>query len=61
MSAAVWGVPDKTSEVDDDQNDDDNQNDATAAEMVRIHLTIVTFSVLIKKLESRLINIPVLR
>ena len=32
MTALVWGVPDKTDKVDDDQND------ATAADMVRIHL-----------------------
>ena len=32
MSAVVWGALDKTGEVDGDQND------ATAAEMVRIHL-----------------------
>ena len=29
MSAAIWGVSDKTGEVEDDQNDDDDQNDAT--------------------------------
>ena len=38
MSAVVWGGPDKTGEVHDDQNDDDHQNDATAAGLVRIHL-----------------------
>ena len=38
MSAIVWGVPDKTGELDDDQNDDGDQNDATAADMVTIHL-----------------------
>ena len=37
MSAIVWGGPDKTGEVHDDQNDDDDQNDATAADLVRIH------------------------
>ena len=37
MSAAVWGVPDKN-EVDDDQSDGDDQNDATAADMAKIHL-----------------------
>ena len=38
MPAVVWGVPDKTGEGDDDQNDDDDQYDATAADMVSIHL-----------------------
>ena len=47
MSALLWGVPDKTGEVDHDQNDNDDQKDATAADMVRIHLK--TFSVLIEK------------
>ena len=37
-SAVVWGVLDKTGEVDNDQNDDYDQNDATAADMVKIHL-----------------------
>ena len=38
MSAVIWRVPDKTGKVDDDQNHDDDRNDATASEMVRIHL-----------------------
>ena len=38
MSAVVWGVPEKTGEVDDDQNDDDVQKDETAEDMVRVHL-----------------------
>ena len=38
MSAVVWGGPDKTGEVHDDQNDDDDQNDATAPDLVRIYL-----------------------
>ena len=38
MSALVWGVPDKTGKVEYDQNDNDDQNDPTAADMVRIHL-----------------------
>ena len=37
MSALVWGVPVKADEVDHDQDDDD-QNDARAADMVKIHL-----------------------
>ena len=37
-SAVVWGVLDKTGEVDNYQNDDYHQNDATAADMVKIHL-----------------------
>ena len=67
MSALVWGVPDKTGEVDDDRNDDDDQNDARAADMMRIHLNnFLRFNSEIltsekQELESRLINIPVLR
>ena len=64
MSAVVWGVQDKTGEVDDDQNDDGYQNDATAADMVRIHLNNFSFLILTserQELESRLINSPVLR
>ena len=68
MSTVVWGVPDKTGEVDDDQNDEDDQNDATAADMVRIHLNrnLFRFNSEIftsekQELESRLINIPVLK
>ena len=38
MSALVWGVPDKTGKVEYDQNDNDDQNDPTAADMVRTHL-----------------------
>ena len=39
MMSAVWGVADKTGEVDDDHNDYNDQNDAImAADMVRIHL-----------------------
>ena len=65
MSAAVWGVPDKTGEVDDDHNDNDDQNDATAADMIRIHLNdLFCFNLEIltsgnQELESRLISIPV--
>ena len=67
MSAAVWGVPDKIGKVEDDQNDDDDQNDATAADMVRSHLNnLFRFNSEIltsekQELESRLINIPGLR
>ena len=66
MSAVVWGVPDKTGKlkINDDQNDDDDKNDATAADMVRIHLNnLFRFSSEIltsekQELESRLINLP---
>ena len=67
MSAVVWGIPDKTGELDDDQNDDGDQNDATAADMVRIHLNnLFSFNSEIltsekQEFESRLTNIPVLR
>ena len=67
MSAVIWGVPDKTGKVDDDQNDDDDRNDATVSEMVRIHLNNLSgFNSEIltsekQELESRLINIPGLR
>ena len=53
--------------IDHDQNDDDDQNDATAADMVRIHLNdLFCFNSEIltsekQESESRLINIPVLR
>ena len=62
MSAVVWGVPDKTGKVDDDQNHDDDQNDARAADIVRIHLNnlfVFNSEILTSKkqeLESRLIN-----
>ena len=67
ISALVWCVPDKTGEVDDGQSDDNYQNDARAADMVRIHgknrfrfnSEILTNEK--QDLESRLINIPVLR
>ena len=64
MSTLVWGVPDRTGKVKDDQNDDDDQNDPMAADMVRIHLDyFFRFNSEIlksekQKLESRLINIP---
>ena len=67
MSAVVWGVPDTTDKVDDDQNDNDDQKYATAANMVRIHLNnVFRFNSEIltsekQELESRLINIPGLR
>ena len=67
MSAVVWGVPEKTGEVDDDQSDDDYQNDTTAADMARIHLNnLFRFNSEIltsekQELESRLINVPGLR
>ena len=67
MSALVWGVPDRIGEVDDNQNDDDDQNDARAADMVRIHLkNLFRFNSEIltcekQGLESRLINNVVLR
>ena len=64
MSAVVWGIPDKTDKVDDDhQIDDGDQNDATSAEMVRIHLDkpfCLNLEILAsekQELESRLINI----
>ena len=66
-STVVWGIPGKTGEVEDDQNDDDDQNNARAADMVRINLNnFFRFNseILIsekQKLECRLINIPVLR
>ena len=47
MSAVVLCAPDKTGELNDDQNDDDDQNDANAADMVRIHLN--NLSILIQK------------
>ena len=67
MSATVWGIPDKTGELHDDQNDDNDQNDVTATDMVRIHLNnLFRFSSEIltsekKEFKSRLTNIPVLR
>ena len=64
MSALIWGVPDKTGKVGDDQNDDNYQNDTTAVAMVRIHLFRFNSEILTgekQKLESRLINIPGLR
>ena len=67
MSAVVWSVPDKTGDVDDNQNDDDYQNDATTADMVKIHLhNLFRFNSEIltsekQELESRLNNSPVLR
>ena len=67
MSALVWGVPDKTGKVDDDQNDDYDQNDARVVDMVRIHFdNLFRFNSEIltsekQELESRLINIPGLR
>ena len=67
MSAVVWGVPDKTGKVDNDQNDDDDKNDALAADMVRFHLdNLFRFNSEIltsekQELECRLINIPGLR
>ena len=63
MSAVVWSGPDKTGEVHHDQNDDDDQNDATAADLVRIpspfNSEILTYQK--KELGPRLINIPGLR
>ena len=53
--------------VDDDQNDDNDQNDARAGEMVRTHLNNLfrlnseMLTSENQELESRLINIPVLR
>ena len=38
MSALVWDVPDKTGKVKDDQNDYNDQNDPTAADIKIIHL-----------------------
>ena len=67
MSAAVWGIPDKTGELDDDQKDDSDQNDVTATDMVRIHLNnLFRFSSEIltsekQEFKSRLTNILVLR
>ena len=66
MPALVWGVPDKTGKIEYDQNNDDDQNDPTAADMVRIHLdNLFRFNLEIltsekHELESRLINIPCL-
>ena len=34
----IWGFPDKTGEVDDDRNDQDDQNDAMVPDIVKIHL-----------------------
>ena len=48
---AVWGVPEETSEVSDDvddQNGDDDQAHAMVAYMIRMIL-IIFFSVLIQK------------
>ena len=67
MSALVWGVPDKTGKVDDDQNNDYDQNDARVVDMLRIHFdNLFRFNSEIltsekQELESRLINIPGLR
>ena len=36
--AVVRGVTDKTSEVNNDQNGNNDQNDASVVDMVRIHL-----------------------
>ena len=55
MSALVWDVPDKTGKVKDDQNDDDDQNDPTAADMERIHLNkLFRFKLQILTSESRI-------
>ena len=63
-STVVWGVPDKTGEVNDDQNDDD-QNDATAADILRTHLNnfcrFNSETLTSEKQESRMIDNPVLR
>ena len=59
MSAVV---PDKTGEVDNDQNDNGDQNDATAADMVRIHLTgnLITVLRLLKNTKFQLPSIALL-
>ena len=64
LDDVVWGAPDKTGEVDNDQYHDDNQNDTTAAD---IHLNNLfsfnseTLTSEKQELKFRLINIPILR